>query len=156
MTGTVHIRAPRLEEFEAFAPMVARICADGPFGGMTVNYRKAALHVKHWLEDPNWHVQMAIVGDQPAGLIVGFIDSEWFSDDKLAADKVLYVADGYRALGIGKMLAEGFEKWAFAAGAKAVFLSHSLNGNMEAAEATYRKIGFRRVGPIYAKWKPHV
>ena len=151
--SAVHLRAPTPEEFDGFASTIAKVTESGTYSNLSVNTVKAGLFVRHWLQDDNFYVRVAILEKKVIGFIVGHVHQPWFTDDKIASDIILFVAPGYRATGVGKMLAEGFASWAFQSGANTVLLAHSLDNEPDHAEKTYKSLGFQRVGPIYGKQK---
>ena len=147
----IDLHKPTRSECLEYLPVVVQIAASGTFAALEVDEPMALSTVMEWLDDPARFIRVARVDGQPAGMIIGYVQRQWFSLDYTAHDTLLFVAPAYRGQGIAAALIADYAEWAEAKGAKLTFLASSTGIETEAAVAIYKGIGFEYVGPIYVR-----
>lgn len=120
----------------------------------TLNYGHApdkdkALHsILHFVASDDFCVFALIEDDQVVGVLIGKIQTTWFSYAILAEDLMVVVRQDRRgALGAKKLL-RAFVEWAKAHDARAVFLSSISGINPVRTGQLYQRLGFDAIGMV--------
>lgn len=85
------------------------------------------------------------------GGYAGYLNRCFFGADLMAHDYGVFVAPEARGSRAGWMLLKAFVDWATAAGAKQIRPGVSTGAVGATAEALYERLGFQRVGALFAK-----
>lgn len=82
---------------------------------------------------------------EESGRVIGGVGMEKFSGfDRCAEVQKLYVAEGWKGRGYGKLLMKTIEEYARAAGFRRLYLE--THSNLEVAMRMYEKYGFHLIG----------
>ena len=110
---------------------------------------------KSWLEwaidDPDTDTLLCLDGHLPAGYYVAKMITPIWSNERISSDVVLYVLPPYRGKGVAVAL---LQQWIYnlkERGVKKVISGYSLRASEDHAQKAYGRMGFFRLGEIYAK-----
>jgi GNAT superfamily N-acetyltransferase len=89
---------------------------------------------------------VAVKSGTIVGMIVGFVTSHWFTDEKVASDFTFYIKPEARGGRVALMLVRAFEEWARAQGARGTVPGTSTMVSPELVARFYEKLGYERTG----------
>lgn len=108
---------------------------------------KAAKHFKSLIDDEGI-VLLAIDDGQIVGGFAGGISTDWYSDQKIAFDHVMYIKPDYRKDGLAKALVQSFVGWAVGMGASNICCGTSTMVNTQDCIELYKSLGFELSGAV--------
>jgi GNAT superfamily N-acetyltransferase len=82
-------------------------------------------------------------------MILGLIDTHYFSDDKFLSEYFVYVDKDKRGSSIGLKLLKKWLEWGQLYGVEDVWMQYSTDINKEKTHKFFQKIGFNKIGYIY-------
>jgi len=110
---------------------------------------------KSWLEwaidDPDTDTLLCLDGHLPAGYYLAKMVTPLWSNERISSDVVLYVLPPYRGKGVAVAL---LQQWIYnlrERGIKKAISGYSLRASEDHAQKAYSRMGFFRLGEIYAK-----
>lgn len=83
------------------------------------------------------------------GFYLGHVDAWWFTDELVAFDIAVYVAEGHRGGGAAGKLFTAFTDWARGKGAVTVWPGISTGVGLERAARFYEGHGLTKVGYVF-------
>lgn len=131
MGRAMHAESPRFARFGFNPDKVAALAAGViPGGGALVAERDGII----------------------VGMMAGFVVAQWFSDDLIASDFVLYLQPDERRKGRAAfMLVRAFEEWAKSQGAIDIAPGTTTGIDPEGTARFYEKMGYGRTGFAFHK-----
>lgn len=121
---------------------------------LSYNPRKVGNLLARIVGHPDWLVLIAENGVLQ-GVAIACVDTEWFSDERIAQELVVYVRPDFRGSTVAPRLIIGLDAWAESKGA--VYLQAGATTGVEPLRTTqlYEKLGFSAcalgVERVYAK-----
>lgn len=100
---------------------------------------------------PRGCMLIAEKGDEPIGMMVGFVTEDWFGHDKVASDYTFYVKPEHRGGRAAVMLLKTFEQWAREQGAVEIMPGVSTLIHEGKTQRFYEKLGYRFTGVLLSK-----
>tara|TARA_B110000014_G_scaffold243522_1_gene213942 strand:- start:165 stop:614 length:450 start_codon:yes stop_codon:yes gene_type:complete len=85
------------------------------------------------------------------GMILGFIDTHYFSDDEFLSEYFVYVEQSKRGSKLGISLLQAWINWGRINGIEETWMQYSTNINLEKTDKFFQKIGFNKIGYIYKR-----
>jgi hypothetical protein len=129
----------------------------GSFRDIPFDYEHIKRSTLHMIAAPTWFKYMAMDDNETyCGVMIGQVDSFFFSPRLLANEYALYVREGTPSRAIlASMLVRAFIKWAY----DVHNVTHVQTGdvasiNSVGVDALYRRLGFERFGVIYKYSRP--
>lgn len=129
----------------------------GSFRDIPFDYEYIKQSTLHMIAAPTWFKYLAMDdSDIYCGVMIGQVDTFFFSPRLLANEYALYVREGTQGRArIASMLVRAFIKWAFDEhDATHVQTGDVASINSTAVDALYRRLGFERFGMIYKYSRP--
>ncbi len=122
------------------------------FSTAEINKQKALDTVLYWITKEEPLAFVAKKDNRLLGFILGEIYRPWFSDEKLAAEHILYVGQRYRSSRIGIQLINIFEKTAQSYSAVATTTGQVLaNYNADVRQKYLERTGYKKTTVLYTK-----
>jgi GNAT superfamily N-acetyltransferase len=103
------------------------------------------------LSRPNGFAVAAWDGDQPIGLMLGYVGEMYLNDDVCAWEQGLFVAPERRGGTLALRLIRIFEQWAKQRGASKVWLGQSVNHRRDSTLKFFERLGYECQGFITCK-----
>lgn len=100
---------------------------------------------------------LALVAEQGCEIVggfLGFIDTHWCSNDRVASDLALYVTPAHRGGTTGLRLLRAYATWATDRGAKMVTCGITTGVALDASTRLFQIAGFAHVGHLFALGEP--
>ena len=85
------------------------------------------------------------------GVILGRISEQYFSDELVASDMVMFVKPEHRGSPLFVRLFKNFEKWSKDNKATSIVIGHTTGINMDKVQGMYTRLGYNTMGYIFNK-----
>lgn len=147
----MNIRVATQNDFPAMLEMGARMHAIGKYSFLPYDRKKLTklANILHASQDGL--LAIALDGDVPVGMIIGYAEEYYFCHEKLARDLLVWVEESERGGLAGSRLIGFFEDWAKSRGAVETCLCDTNGGDSERIGGLYRRLGYERIGGIYKR-----
>lgn len=89
---------------------------------------------------------VAEIDGRIVGMFAGFVVEDWFGNDRVASDFVVYVRPEHRGSSAFVRLVKAFEKWAAGQGAVEIAPGVSTEVDPDKTVALYERLGYRALG----------
>tara|TARA_R110002074_G_scaffold21359_1_gene66496 strand:- start:262 stop:720 length:459 start_codon:yes stop_codon:yes gene_type:complete len=112
---------------------------------------KFKVWLKWAIDDPDTDTLLCLDGHLPAGYYISRMITPLWSNERISSDVVLYVLPPYRGKGAAVAL---LQRWIYnlrERGVKKAISGYSLRASEKHAQKAYQRMGFFRLGEIYAK-----
>lgn len=128
-------------DLEPFYEIGIAMMVQSYYGDMPFNLVKAKVSIRNWIDDDNRCVAIAYLNGLPAGVVIGYCYTPWFSDTIMAQELLTLVDPRARGQGHGKALYNFFWDWAMEKGASYIGLSTSTGIGTDAARRIFEELG---------------
>lgn len=157
---TVMLERYRIRDAEpmdvfALVDISAKIMKETVYAHMTFDKEKTANYLYDAIiKRPGWFLRLISPADsnEIAGGLLCYCEPTLYGPDKLAYDVTVAVAEEHRGRCLRQLIAviEEYKAWAEKEGAKLIRMGVSSGLNIDKADGFFEKLGFERVGALYA------
>lgn len=137
----MEVRRATEDDFVACVLMGQRMAHESPRFSRSAFDSERCLALLHTLTNSDDGLVL-VVGDEPIGMMLGFVSEQFFSADKVAQELVVYVLPEHRGGRDVIRMIKAFEAWAITRGAKEIALGVSTEIATDRTTALYRHLGF--------------
>lgn len=118
---------------------------------MSYSLERVAESFVQFMESDNYLFLVVEKDSRLIGGFIGFIHTQWFSDELIAGDLALFVEPGMRGGVCAAQMINRFCKWANAQGVEKHNIQLGITTGVKVEETTrlYEKLGFMRSGTIF-------
>lgn len=127
---------------ESLEALLKDIHAESAFSGLSLDSAKLIATLTH----PSVFFRLYVNSDKVQGMIAGYVNAPYFSNDLAAYDLGWYVSKGARGGTAAIRLLREFESWAASKGAAMIVLSQTTGIDSEKVERIYNGCGYKTVG----------
>lgn len=147
MRSDVILRVATLSDIPILVQFGELFMAESPnYQGRQYDPEKAEKHYKSLLKDG-----LLLVVEEKQKVCGGFaggIGKDWFNDQKIAFDYVLYVKPEHRKTRAAYMLVDGFIRWAQLSGASRIQVGTTTGVESDGCIRLYRHFGLKQYGTL--------
>jgi GNAT superfamily N-acetyltransferase len=143
----VTVRAARVADLPALLDMARAMHAESVYCHLAYDEARVAAQFVGWMGGKHVWFNVYDAGRSPVGFFVGVVGFHWFSPDKGAWDKLLYVKPESRGGFAAYRLFDAFRVWARGQGALDVWPGVSTGS--AAGVAFYRRMGGQEIGALF-------
>lgn len=139
------IRAAVESDVDAMVAIGELMHAESPrYSRLAFNRAKVAHTLRSLIASPDGLALVAELDGKLVGVALGFIEAEWFSDDRVAQELTLFVLPEYRGRTTAMRLLAAMDSWAEAAGMPYLQAGTTTGVKPELCAKLYEHLGFVR------------
>lgn len=143
-------------DLPAIMDLLRQMHAESRFREWPINAKKLESLVRTLSSYPDGCCIVATVGDQVVGVILGYVEEFFFSNERQAGELVMYVLPEHRGSWAAIRMQQAFISWADQTDAVEIQVGVSANIENAAAERFYEGLGFSPLGRSFTKELDHV
>lgn len=146
------LRFAGLNDIDAILDLAKELYKDSPYSPLSVNPVKVRATLEKIIVESKgeYVILLSVDGQEIVGVLVGYVYSPVFSDDRIAIEMLWYLKPEHRSGNRGVDMMDAYEYWAKGVGAKVIqygYLSSSPEGMLK----LYRRRGFELSEQIFQK-----
>lgn len=144
------IRAATLDDMPDMLRLGALMHAESRYASMTFAPEVLAETIAQLIASPYGFAWVAIRKGRTVGVMLAGVGAQWFSRELTTFEYGVYVEPDCRGGMLGISLIKSYKKWALSVGARIVQGGVTANIEDGAAGKIYERIGFDKIGSLYA------
>ena len=121
------------------------------FSNIEFSVERTASETMRCILDPNYFANIAVQGDKIVGILFGYLEKPFFTEQIAGFDCVWYVSHDARNTMVGPRLLKQFEAWTKINGGSIVYTTLGSNYKSDRVGKLMERMGFECQGGWYRK-----
>ena len=121
------------------------------FSNISFSIERTASETMRCMLDSNYFANIAVKNDRVVGILFGYLEKPFFTEQVAGYDCVWYVDPSCRNTMVGPRLLSQFESWVKANGGSIVFTTLGSNYRSDRVGKLMERMGFDHQGGFYRK-----
>ena len=145
------IREATVEDLDFMVASGSLMAKEGHYSIYGFNADKTRAVIEHMINAENGFVVVSESDGVLKGWMLASCSEQWFSNDKVAYDLVLYFLPEYRGGSDAFRMVKAYREWAEGQGATEIRIGTTTGVNEDRTARLYEKAGFESFGKIFTR-----